>query len=119
MDLMNKTAGKESPKRGDVFWISFDPTVGTEVKKTRPAVILSNNLFNKHLPRLLVVPITSNTARVFDFESLVSIHGKKGKAMLDQLRAVDKSRLGKKICSLTFEEIQDIERALKEALALV
>lgn len=116
---MTKTAGREMPKRGDVFWVCFDPTLGTEIKKTRPAVILSNNLFNKHLPRLIVVPVTSNIAKVFDFESLVLISGKKGKAMLDQIRAVDKNRLGKKICSLTFEEMQNIERALKEALALV
>lgn len=116
---MPKTTGNDNPKRGDVFWVCFDPTQGTEIKKTRPAVILSNNLFNKHLPRLIVVPLTSNTTRVYDFEALVSIDGKKGKAMLDQIRAIDKSRLGKKLCSLTLEEIQDIERALREALALI
>lgn len=117
--MTGETANKNSPKRGDVYWVCFDPTLGTEVKKTRPAVILSNNLFNKHLPRLIVVPITSNVAKVFDFESLVLVNEKKGKAMLDQIRAIDKNRLGKKICSLTFAEVQDIERALKEALALV
>jgi mRNA interferase MazF len=116
---MNKTVGKDFPKRGDVFWVCFDPTLGTEIRKTRPAVILSNNLFNKHLPRLIVVPVTSNTVKVFDFEALVLINGKEGKAMLDQIRAVDKNRLGKKICSLSFEEVQNIEKALKEALALV
>ncbi|MBS0655466.1 MAG: type II toxin-antitoxin system PemK/MazF family toxin, partial [Verrucomicrobia bacterium] len=60
--------GDGFPKRGDVFWVTFDPQMGTEVKKTRPAIILSNNLFNKHLPRLIVVPLTSNTRKVFEFD---------------------------------------------------
>ncbi len=115
---MSKTDGKDTPKRGDVYWVNFDPTIGTEVKKTRPAIILSNNLFNKYLPRLLVVPITSNAAKVYDFDAAVVIEGKKGKAMLDQMRAIDKNRLGKKLGCITPDEMKDVERAIKEALAL-
>lgn len=110
---MSKTTGKEFPKKGDVYWINFDPTLGTEIKKTRPAIVLSNNLFNKHLPRLLVIPITSNTVNVYEFDAIVEIAGKKGKAMLDQTRAIDKSRVGKKICSLSSQELEDVERALR------
>jgi len=116
---MKKTTGDDnSPKRGDVFWVNFDPTVGTEIKKIRPAIILSNNLFNRYLPRLLVVPLTSNVERIFDFDAIVQVQGKKGKAMLDQVRAIDKTRLGKKIGSITAEELRDVERALKEVFAL-
>lgn len=116
---MSKTSGKNTPiERGDVYWVSFDPTLGTETQKTRPAVILSNNLFNKHLPRLLVAPITSNVQKLFEFEAPVTITKKKGKVMLDQMRAIDKGRLGKKICKLDFNEIIKIDLALKKALAL-
>lgn len=116
---MNKTNGEQSlVKRGDVYWANFDPSRGTEIQKVRPAIILSNNLFNKHLPRVIVVPVTSNIERVFAFDALVVIDQKKGKAMLDQMRAIDKSRLGKKICSLTTIEMIDVDRALKLAVAL-
>jgi mRNA interferase MazF len=116
---MNKTIGKEPQiKRGDVFWVNFDPTTGTETRKTRPAVVLSNNLFNKHLPRLLVAPVTSNVDKLFEFDALVYISQKKGKVMLDQMRAIDKGRLGDKICTLLPEEIINIDFALKKALAL-
>lgn len=115
---MSKMTGNETPKRGDVFWVNFDPTQGTETKKVRPAIILSNNLFNKHLPRLIVVPLTSNVSKKFDFDALVLVNGKQGKAMLDQIRAIDKSRLGKKISSITADEMLDVEQALKIAVAL-
>lgn len=63
---MNQTTGKH-PKRGDIYWVSFDPSQGTETQKTRPAVIISNNIFNKNLNRVIVAPITSNP----EFDSLV------------------------------------------------
>lgn len=113
---MSKTPGKDI-KRGDVFWVNFDPTQG-EVRKIRPAVILSNNMFNKHLPRLIVVPVTSRVEKVYEFDALVFVAGKKGKAMLDQIRAIDKSRLGSKIGTLTRDEIADVDRAIKLALSL-
>lgn len=116
---MSRTGGKSKLiKRGDVYWVNFDPTFGTEVKKVRPAVILSNNLFNKHLPRLLVAPVTSNVEKVFEFDALVLVSQKKGKVMLDQMRAIDKGRVGDKICVLTTEEMIDVDLALKRALAL-
>ncbi|MDB6081319.1 MAG: Programmed cell death toxin YdcE [Chlamydiia bacterium] len=118
---MKKIHGNQSPfspLRGDVFWVNFDPTQGTEVKKVRPAIILSNNLFNKHLPRVIVVPITSNIQRIFDFDVLVTIDEKQGKAMLDQVRAIDKSRLGKRICALSLLELAAIDASLKLTFAL-
>lgn len=116
---MNKTAGKEAViKRGDVFWVNLDPTTGTETRKNRPAVVLSNNLFNKYLPRVIIAPITSNVEKIFEFDSIVTVAKKKGKVMLDQVRTIDKGRLGKKLCALTSEEMASIEKALKRALDL-
>lgn len=101
------------PKRGDVYWVSFDPAQGTEVQKTRPAVIISNDMFNKNLNRVIVAPITSNVKNIFDFDCEVSVQGKQGKIMLDQLRTIDKSRLTSKIEVIDAKTLEKLEEALK------
>ena len=67
--------------RGDIWWVCFDPSVGTEIQKTRPAVIVSNDYANEALDRVVVVPLTSNTARVYPGECIVNTGLKFGKAM--------------------------------------
>ena len=109
---MTKMAGKH-PKRGDIYWVFFDPSKGTEVQKTRPAVVISNDMFNKNLNRVIVAPITSNVKNIFDFDCEVVVQGKNGKIMLDQLRTVDKTRLGNKIDSLDSKTLENLETALK------
>lgn len=106
------------PKRGSVYWVSLDPTVGSEVKKTRPGLILSNDLSNKHSNRVIVGPLTSSTDKVYPFEAKVSSLNGGSKVMLDQMRAVDKRRLGAELFSLSEEEMRGVERALKLTLAL-
>jgi mRNA interferase MazF len=107
------------PRRGDIFWVNLDPTVGTEVRKTRPAVILSNDAQNEAGQRVLAAPLTSNTSRVFSFEAPILVDGKPAKAMLDQVRCLDQSRLGRRMGSASKDEITAIERALKIAFDIV
>jgi mRNA interferase MazF len=106
------------PRRGDVFWVNLDPTIGTEVKKTRPAVILSNNAQNRVGQRVLAAPVTSNVSRVYSFEALITVAGEPAKAMLDQVRCLDQSRLGRHIGTISEEEMQAVEKALRVAFDL-
>lgn len=106
------------PKRGEIFWVNLDPTIGSEIKKTRPAVIISNNAGNEASSRVIVAPITSSVKKVFPFEVPIEIKEKKGKILLDQMRAIDKMRLGGKlgICDQTI--LDQIDDAIKIVLAL-
>jgi len=106
------------PKRGDVYWVVLDPTVGSETKKTRPGVIVSNNAQNKKSQRVIIAPVTSKVKAVYPFEAKVTVNGKEGKAMLDQIKTADKRRLGKKISAVDIETMFEIDKALKIALAL-
>ncbi|MBI5816487.1 MAG: type II toxin-antitoxin system PemK/MazF family toxin [Nitrospinae bacterium] len=108
----------KGPERGDVFWVRLDPTAGTEVKKTRPGIIVSNNAQNAAGSRVIMAPVTSSIGKVYSFETRVAIGGKPGKAMLDQIRAVDKIRLAGYIGRVTPDEMRAMEEALKLVLDL-
>ena len=99
-------------KRGEVWWVEFDPAVGTEIKKTRPAVILSNDLANRQLSRVIVIPLTSNTGKLYPGEAPVQIEGRSSKAMADQIMAADKSRLKSRLSQLSKVELAAIEDAV-------
>lgn len=100
-------------KRGEVWWVEFDPSVGSEIRKTRPAVIVSNDSANRNLLRVVVVPITSNTGRQYPGEALVTLADEKqGKAMADQIMAADKSRLKNKLCTLSKADMLAVENAI-------
>jgi len=71
--------------RGEVWWIRFDPSVGGEIQKIRPAIILSNDRSNKYLNRVQVIPLTSKVDRLYPSEVFVTLEGKKAKALADQL----------------------------------
>jgi mRNA interferase MazF len=107
-----------SIERGDVLWVNFEPSFGGEIKKTRPAIIVSNNAANTYLNRVQVIPLTSNTERSYPGEAFVSLNGEKRKAMADQLTTVSKQRLGSRVGVLGSEDIARVEAAIAVQLAL-
>jgi mRNA interferase MazF len=106
-------------KRGDIFWIDFDPAKGTEIQKKRPALVCSHDIMNENSSRIIVAPVTSNLKKIYSFEYALKDHlDVKGKIMLDQIRAVDKSRLGDKLGDLSLKEMQEVESILKFVLGI-
>jgi len=105
-------------KRGEVWWVNFDPAIGGEIKKRRPAVIVSNEAANRHLNRVQVVPLTSRTAKVYPSEALVTFAGKQAKAMADQLTTVSKLRLINYGGELDGAEMRRVEQAIRIQLDL-
>lgn len=106
-----------SIKRGDIFQVNFDPTMGAEVQKIRPALVVSNDINNLHSPIISIAPISSSISRIFSFE--VEIPAGSGglkvrsKIMVNQTRAVDKIRLFKKLGHLPTDVLVKVDRALK------
>jgi len=111
------------PQRGELYWVNLDPTVGSEIAKTRPALIISNNIGNQYADRVIVAPVSSgNVQRVYPFEVRLAA-GESGlsqdsKVLLDQIRTVDKSRLGSRIGVLTAERMEAVNRAIRLSLAV-
>ena len=105
-------------KRGEVWWVEFDPAVGSEIRKTHPAVIVSNDAANRNLARVVVVPLTSNTGRQYPGEALVTVGGQSNKAMADQIMAADKVRLKSRLAALNKADMQAVEDAIRLHLAL-
>ena len=107
-----------APRRGDVYWVNLDPVVGTEIRKTRPAVIVSNDSCNRYGTRVVVLPITSNTDSLYPGEAMVEVKGKSGRALGDQIRSIDKSRLKARAGQLTADEMSRVDEALAITLGL-
>jgi mRNA interferase MazF len=106
-------------KRGEVWWVNFDPSVGGEIKKKRPAVIISNDAANKHLNRVQVVPLTTQVGRVYPSEAVVMLNDRQSKAMADQLTTVSKQRLINRAGRLINADMRKVEHVVKVHLGLL
>jgi mRNA interferase MazF len=99
-------------KRGEVYWLAFDPSVGGEIQKTRPAVVVSNDAANTALNRVLVVPLSSQISRVYPGEALVQLNGETRKAMADQLTTASKQRFRSRLGKLSDEDMKRLENSI-------
>jgi mRNA interferase MazF len=106
-------------ERGNVYWLNFEPSLGGEIKKVRPAIILSNNAANTHLNRVQVVPITSNIERLYPGEAFITLNAEKRKAMGDQLTTASKQRIGRRIGALSTQDMGRVEDAILLQLGIV
>ena len=106
------------PRRGEVWWVSFDPSLGGEIQKTRPAIVLSNDFANAALNRVIVVPISSQIAKVYPGEALITLNGEQRKAMADQITTASKQRLKSKVGVLSRSDISAVEGAVLLQLAI-
>ena len=104
------------PERGEIYLVCLDPTVGSEINKTRPAVIISNDINNKVAHTVTVIPITSNVQNIYPFEAFLPSEDtglvKNSKAKCNQIRTIDKKRLIRPLGRVSHERLEEIEKAL-------
>ena len=109
---------KRAPRRGDVYFVALDPAVGTEIRKTRPAVVISNDSCNTYGSRVIVLPVTRNVDSLYPGETRIQLRGVPGRVLGDQIRSIDKSRLRSRIGVISQDELLDVELAVQITLAL-
>jgi mRNA interferase MazF len=102
-------------KQYGVHWISLDPATGSEVSKTRPCVIISPDEMNKYLHTVIIAPLT-HTLKPYPSRVICEVNGEKGSIMLDQIRTVDKVRIGSVLGQLNLKEMAEIKSVINQML---
>jgi mRNA interferase MazF len=105
-------------KRGEVWWVSFDPAVGGEIRKTRPALIISNNAANAVLNRVVVVPLSSQTNKLYPGEAKVQVNGRESKAMADQITTASIERIRNRVGVISPHDLKAVEDAILVQLGI-
>jgi mRNA interferase MazF len=113
-----------TPRRGDVFLVGFDPTVGAEIRKTRPALVIQNDVANRRSPITIVAAITSQfDLPIYPTEVLIDVPQGgltvQSVVLLNQIRSIDTRRLTRRLGRLRTETMERIDRALTISLGLV
>jgi mRNA interferase MazF len=113
-----------TPKRGEIYLVNFDPTVGAEIQKTRPALILQNDIANRHSPITVVAAITSQFEEpVYPTEVVVSMPegglSVDSVVLLNQIRSIDKRRLVRRLGAVRPDTMEQVDRALQISLGLL
>ena len=105
-------------RRGEVWLVSFDPSVGGEAQKTRPAIVLSNDTANALLNRVQVVPVSSQTERLYPAEAYITLNGARRKAMADQITTASKRRLQRRLGILGKDDLNAVSHVVRLQLSL-
>lgn len=113
-----------TPKRGEIYLVNFDPTIGAEIQKTRPALILQNDIANRHSPITVVAAITSQFAEpLYPTEVIVSMPqgglSVDSVVLLNQIRSIDKRRLVRRLGAVRPDTMEQVDRALQISLGLL
>lgn len=109
------------PRRGEVWLVSLDPTIGHEVKKTRPAVVVTNDIYNQHNWVVQIIPLTSRDKAEYDQVLIDPPEGglsNRSVTLPDQLRAIDRQRLTQKLGALSRQTMQQVDQSLRIVLSL-
>jgi mRNA interferase MazF len=106
----------EAPQRDEVWLVALDPTLGSEIQKTRPCLVISPDEMNQHLRTVVIAPMTT-VSRPYPTRVAVRFQGKRGQVALDQLRAVDRQRLVKMLGAVSAKTAGDVSATLVEMFA--
>ena len=107
-----------TPRRGEVWWVRLDPTLGSEIAKTRPCLVISSSIINERRRTVVVVPLSSSPHAGPPLLVPVRCAGRDVVAVIDQIRAVSKERLDRRAGELSSEHLEGVERALQDVLEL-
>jgi mRNA interferase MazF len=99
-----------------LYWVDLNPTKGAEINKIRPCVVISPSEMNNHLQTIIIAPITSRGREGYPTRVKLMLNDVIGWIVLDQIRAIDKTRLGEKVGNLNAEEIIEVKSIFKEML---